>query len=135
MSEPYPFHTNIEVRLSPSRGRGIFAKRPFAAGEEIEVSPVFPIGAAESEAIRPLSFSHNLFDWVPLSDGTWSLAVVTGLGMLFNHSYTPNADYDRDEERMALVFTAIKPISIGEEIFINYNGDPDAKDPLWFEVE
>jgi SET domain-containing protein len=35
-----------------------------------------------------------------------------------------------DELMMEII--AIKDINEGEEITINYNGDPEKKDPLWF---
>ena len=31
------------------------------------------------------------------------------------------------------VFFALKKIKAGEEITINYHGDPDVKDELWFD--
>lgn len=31
-------------------------------------------------------------------------------------------------------FFALERIETGEEIFVNYNGDPDDQGPLWFDV-
>jgi uncharacterized protein len=59
-------------------------------------------------------------------------AVVLGYGMLFNHSYKPNATYDINFENHTFDFYAYTDIEAGEEILINYNGDVDDKDPLWF---
>jgi SET domain-containing protein len=130
----YPYHRNVIVRSAPPRGRGIVARRDFAKGEEIEAAPVIPISIEESRAIRIHPFANNVFDWIELPGGEWTLALVGGLAMMFNHSYTPNADYDRDYERMAIVFRAIQPIRAGDEVFINYNGHPEVQDPVWFDV-
>lgn len=52
--------------------------------------------------------------------------------MLFNHSYEPNATYEINFDNETFDFFAYKDIEAGEEIFINYNGDVDDNDPLWF---
>jgi SET domain-containing protein len=59
-------------------------------------------------------------------------AVVLGYGMLFNHSYEPNATYDINFSNHTFAYYAFKDIKAGEEILINYNGDVDDNDPLWF---
>ena len=55
--------------------------------------------------------------------------------MLFNHSYTPNADYEINFDNHTFDFFAYKDIKQGEEVFINYNGDIDDQDALWFQEE
>jgi SET domain-containing protein len=61
------------------------------------------------------------------------VAVALGYGSLYNHSYTPNARYD-DESPQIKIFTAIREIAAGEEITINYNGEPSDESPVWFKV-
>jgi len=37
---------------------------------------------------------------------------------------------------MRMVYRALRPIKKGEEITVNYNGEPDDKTPIdWFEVK
>ncbi|PJE76536.1 hypothetical protein COV05_04170 [Candidatus Uhrbacteria bacterium CG10_big_fil_rev_8_21_14_0_10_48_16] len=52
---------------------------------------------------------------------------------LYNHSYEPNAKYDKDFVNNRIVFTSVKTVKKGEEITVNYNGDPDKKEKVWFE--
>ena len=59
-------------------------------------------------------------------------AILLGYGMLFNHSYEPNATYEINFKNHTFDFFAYKDIKAGEEIFINYNGDEDDMEPLWF---
>ena len=61
------------------------------------------------------------------------LALALGYGSLYNHSYRPNARYDDVGQRTKL-FTALRAIEPGEEITINYNGDPEDGSPVGFEV-
>jgi SET domain-containing protein len=53
---------------------------------------------------------------------------------LFNHSYKPNALFKINFKKQTVDFYAHKNIKSGEEIFVNYNGDPDDQGSLWFEV-
>lgn len=59
-------------------------------------------------------------------------AVVLGYGMLFNHSYEPNATYEINFDKHTFDYYAYKDIKAGEEILINYNGEVDDYEPLWF---
>ena len=56
-----------------------------------------------------------------------------GYGSLYNHSYRPNARCD-DESGQTKVFRALREIAPGEEIVVNYNGEPEDETPVWFKV-
>ena len=62
-----------------------------------------------------------------------AVAVSLGYGSLYNHSYRPNARYVDLAGRTKL-FTAIRDIAAGEEITVNYNGEPEDETPVGFEV-
>ena len=62
-----------------------------------------------------------------------TLALALGYGSLYNHSYQPNSRYD-DVAQTTKVFTALRDIAPGEEITVNYNGDPDDRSSVGFEV-
>lgn len=55
--------------------------------------------------------------------------------MLFNHAYNPNATYEIVFENHTFNFFAYKDIKAGEEILINYNGEVDDDELLWFDKE
>ena len=40
-----------------------------------------------------------------------------------------------DFEKETITFVAWKNIVVGDELFINYNGDEDAKEKVWFELQ
>ena len=119
----------IEVRQVKGKGRGVFASRPIRDGDEIERVPVIVI---------PIEDIKNSEGWVGLAGYCfhWSegrVALALGYGSLYNHSYRPNARYD-DHGRMTKVFRAIRDIAAGEEITVNYNGDPEDRDEMGFDV-
>ena len=124
----------IEVRTSSlSNGefnRGVFATRNIKKGELIHEAPVVPYPNAQHVHIEKTVLDDYVFEY-----GINHTAVVLGYGMLFNHSYTPNATYDIDFSKHIFSFYAYKDIKAGEEILINYNGDEDDQEPLWFDQQ
>jgi uncharacterized protein len=123
---------NVALGVSKHKGRGVFARRPIATGEVFETAPVLVVPAAEWSSIENTVFFDYTFEWG--WDGE-SAAIALGYGSLYNHSYTPNARYEKRLEDAAIDFVALREIQTGEEILINYNGKPEARDPLWFTVE
>jgi SET domain-containing protein len=121
----------IEVKRSPlSDGefnRGVFATRDIAKGELIHEAPVVPYPNDQHKFIEQTVLEDYVYEY-----GINHSAIVLGYGMLFNHSYEPNATYDISFEKHTFDYYAYKDIKAGEEILINYNGDVDDMDPLWF---
>ena len=121
----------IEVKISTlSNGelnRGVFATQDIKKGELLHVAPVLPYPNDEHIHIEKTLLADYAFEY-----GANHSAILLGYGMLFNHSYTPNADYEIVFENHTFNFFAHTDIKAGEEILINYNGEVDNEDPLWF---
>jgi SET domain-containing protein len=119
----------IEVRRVKGKGRGVFARRAIAEGDVIERVPVIVLPAVDIVDVDDWTeLAGYCFNWAP-----GKVALALGYGSLYNHSYRPNARYD-DHTPQAKVFTAIRDIAEGEEITINYNGDPEDRSPVGFDV-
>ncbi len=126
---PLTHSVEIEVRRVKGKGRGVFARRPIAEGEVIERVPVLVLSAGDIKHAESWNgFAGYCFLW---GDGTVALAL--GYGSLYNHSYRPNARY-LDQGRQTKVFSALRDIAAGEEITINYNGEPTDETPVDFKV-
>jgi SET domain-containing protein len=120
---------SIEVKRAKGKGRGVFARRPIPRGETIERVPVLLLPAEEvRDAAGWAGLAAYCFEW-----GRGTLALALGYGSLYNHSYRPNARYD-DSGPQTKVFTALRDIAPGEEITVNYNGDPEDDAPVGFKV-
>lgn len=116
----------IKIGISPKLGiRGVVATELIKPGEIIEEAPVIIIPKNEYDLIEKTVISDYYYEW----EGYVS-ALALGLGSLYNHSFDPNAVYERDMDRILIVYKAIKEIKPGEEITINYNGVPDDKTPI-----
>jgi uncharacterized protein len=122
---------SIKVLSSGPRGRGVVAQRAFRKGELIEAAPVLVIPEREWKALE----NTTLYNYgYAFGEGTQDMAIAFGFGSLYNHSYQPNARYVKRIAERTLDYVAIRDIQCGEEITVNYNGKPDAQDPMWFEV-
>lgn len=107
------------------------ATAPISAGEVFERSPVIGIPEEEIIHIRRTVLHNYFFKW---GSERKEAAIALGYGSLFNHSYDPNADFRLNLDEGTIEFVALRPISPGEEITINYNGDPADRSRLWFPV-
>ena len=124
-------HVQLEVRETLSRGRGVFTLAAIPAGTLIETADVIVIPRSEMDAIESCILADYDFRWG--QDGREG-AIALGYGSIYNHSYTPNAHYVKHLDRRSIDFIALRDIAAGEEIRTNYNGDPDSKKMVWFEV-
>lgn len=120
----------LVVKKTNERGLGVFATQPFNKGDLIECCRV--IVASRSEIMISSAISlmrHYVVDW----DG--KLAVPTGYGCFYNHSYQPNAIHHKHLDLNEIHFYALKDILPDEEITFNYGGRPDYSGEVWFEVK
>ncbi|RKD22651.1 SET domain-containing protein-lysine N-methyltransferase [Ammoniphilus oxalaticus] len=121
----------IEIKTSSlSDGefnRGVFATRDIAKGELLHQAPVIPYPNEQHVHIEKTILADYAFEY-----GENHTAFALGYGMLFNHSYQPNADYELNFDDHTIDFYALTAIKAGEEVLINYNGEVDNDDPLWF---
>lgn len=118
----------IQVKRSPGKGRGVFARRDIKKGDVIESVPVLLIPAdAVVDGIHNKSLGKYYYWW-----DKKTLAVSLGYGSLYNHSYKPNASYEHGSGK--ITYRALRDIPKGEEICINYNYDPKDMAELNFKV-
>jgi uncharacterized protein len=117
----------VEVRRVRGKGRGVFARRAIPRGEVFETSPVLVLPDESVEDFAS-GLGSYVFEW-----GKGKLALALGYGSLYNHSYRPNARYD-DVGPQAKAFRALRDIAPGEEITVNYNGEPGRRKKVWFDV-
>jgi uncharacterized protein len=117
----------ITVGLSPMLGiRGVLAVRRLRAGEVVERCPlVFIDNDREAHLVEQTIFGTYWYDWTKARS-----CIALGFGSLYNHSYTPNTRYHRDYRNQRLVYTTLRVIEAGEELTINYNGDPANQEPI-----
>lgn len=127
MSQRVPFLYIAESELG---GRGVFTAETLEEGDLIEVCPAIVLPEADLPKIHDTFLHDYYFLWGDAQD---QCAIALGNGSLYNHSYQPNARYLLDYEHDTIDFYCIKTIHPGEEITVNYNGDPASQDLVWFD--
>lgn len=118
------------VAPSPIHGTGVFAREAFGPGDVIETCPVVVCAAGEEELLEQTNLRGLYFHW----DGD-GVALALGFGSLYNHAWSSNARYEPDSEAGLIRFICVRMIASGEEVTINYTGEPDGVGELWFETE
>lgn len=123
----------IEVRrINKSKGRGVFALKDFKVGEVIEKCPTINVTPKERKLCEKTILTYYIYPWRSVRSGS----VVLGYGSIYNHSFDPNADWKQNFKEETMVYRALKPIKKGEEITVNYNGEPDDTTLIdWFKIE
>ncbi len=122
---------DIEVRKTKNKGLGVYALRDFKKGEVLEKAPILLLNTKEREYCENTPLSHYMYPWRSTRTG----AIAFGYGSIYNHSFEPNADWKQNFKEQVMVYTTIRDIKKGEEILVNYNGEPDDTTPIdWFDV-
>jgi hypothetical protein len=121
--------SGIEAGASSLHGRGVFATNGFAKGETIETAPLIFLTTQEREWLQTTSLYHYYF---LVGSTDFPVAVGLGLSSLYNHHFPASAVYHVFPKRGVIVIKAYKAISPGEEITLNYNGDPEDDGPVYF---
>ena len=120
------------VECAPGAGRGVFAAEDIAEGGIVEVSEVIVVPPEEVQFLDQTTLERYYFAW---GDDLKSAAIALGHGSLYNHSFSPNARYEKHFDRGTLEFICIRAVKKGEEIRVNYNHDPHDQTPVRFEVK
>ncbi len=116
-----PEHLFIAPSVITGAGRGVFTNAPIPKGTLIERCPVVALADEKDRArLRKTGLVQYYFLWGEKRDHA---AICLGWGSVYNHSYTPNAEYSKLLEGDFMDFVALRDIRAGEEITVNYNGD------------
>ena len=122
--------------ISLKKGKGLFSKKKIRKGKIIDIAPVILISNKDYELIDKTIISNYCFTWEnPKYQTEYKMGLPMSICQLMNHSYSPNVKYEYNYKNDTIKFRAIRNISAGEELTINYNGRIDDKSPVWFEVE
>lgn len=121
----------LYVASTDHAGRGVFTNEEIKIGDLIEICPIIPIPKYQLPIIHKTVLHDYYFLWGEELD---QCAIALGLGSLYNHKINPNANFILDIEHNTIDIIAIKDIAAGQEITLNYHGDPGIEDGLWFDV-
>jgi len=126
MIKPY-----LQIIRTEEKGRGIITRERIPADTIIEVSPVIVMTSEARTHLDKTLLHDYIFEWGP--DKT-NCCVALGYISLYNHNYESNCEYFMDYEDETIMIKTIRTIAAGEELTINYNGDWNDRQKLWFDA-
>jgi SET domain-containing protein len=112
-----------------TRGRGVFTTESIAAGVIIEIAPVIVMTASERLLLDQTLLHDYIFKWGPQEE---ECCMALGYVPIYNHQCPSNCEYEMDFDMQQISVKTVRAIEAGEELFINYQGDFDDSNPVWF---
>ncbi len=103
------FQNKLIVKKSQIHGYGVFAEQDIEQGDIIE--ECYPLVTRGKDS--------TLQDYY-FRGGENKFVILTGFGVIYNHSERPNATYLFDSLQNVFVFKALRKIRKGEEIVVSY---------------
>jgi len=122
----------LYLKKTASKGRGVFTKEKIGANITIEESPVIVMTAKDRILLDKTLLHDYIFEWGTNKD---KCCMALGLVPMYNHSYESNCEYFMDFDKETIQVKTIRPISGGEELTINYNGDLNNNKKIWFDAK
>jgi hypothetical protein len=119
----------LYIRNVEGRGRGVFSEKAFETDDLIESCPIIILEPEDFAVVTATFLGQYCFFW---DRDAGILCIALGFGSVYNHSYPSNANYFTDPETGTIDIVAVRSIAPGEEITINYTGDPDNPSRQWF---
>lgn len=108
----------IEVKVTKKMGRGLFATQDIPA--EVTIHTADFIKVKDADVDKCPDIAKYVFGYTKKYS-----VLCLGLGSLFNHSDEPNVDvyFGEKDGREIMNFVSIRPIELGEQLFISYGGE------------
>lgn len=125
------FHS-LYIDDTPGKGRGVFTRETLPPMKAVETSSVLVMDAGARLLLDQTTLHDYIFEWGVQED---QCCVAWGYISMYNHSYEANCEYFMDFDRQLITIKTVRKIAAGEELTINYNGDWDNSQPVWFETK
>ncbi len=121
----------VYLKDTMSKGRGVFTSQDIPAETTIEISSVLVLMPDERAHVEKTILYDYIFEW---GEEGLECCVAFGYVSMYNHSFEANCEYEMDFEQRIITIRTREPIKAGSELTINYNGDYDLANPVWFDV-
>jgi len=125
-------HPDIYVNETSQKGRGVFCNIILEADKIIETAPVIVMTEEERKLLDQTLLHDYIFEWTP--EGAKMCCMALGYVPIYNHSYQSNCEYFMNYEDQTILIKTVRTIEAGEELTINYNGDWNDENKVWFDV-
>jgi len=125
----------VQVRMTPSMGKGCFALEDIPKNTLIESAPVLLVHKDTFSNLNSFNGGTHKFSEYPFGWGRDGLCAFSlGYGGIYNHRVNCNLSWRPNYDFESLQYTTTRDIVAGEELFIRYVPLYKLGD-LWFEDE
>lgn len=121
----------LYLSKAKKKGLGVFTKVDIPPRKIVEKSSVLVLPPSERKLVEETALQNYIFEW---GEDEKSCCVAFGYISMYNHSFTSNCEYEMDYDKNIMTIKTVRAIKAGEELTINYNGEWDNDNELWFEV-
>jgi len=119
----------LYIASAGQRGRGVFTSEDLEAGQLIECSPVIVLSQQDRVLLDKTLLHDYIFEWDPQHQQS---CMALGYVPIYNHGCPSNCEYEMDFASQQISIRTVRFIKSGEELLINYHGDFDNAEPVWF---
>ena len=110
------------IGFTEARGRGVYALSDLPKGTVIIRAPVIHFDKVDTEKVSETILEHYIYAGFDSEETSW---IPLGHALLINHSDEPNVDWKcHDTDKNLLDYYAVRDISAGEELFVDYGYEP-----------
>lgn len=114
------------------RGRGVFTHQAIPDNTVVEIAPVIVMSAEDRKHIDSTLLHDYIFEW---GETRQQCCMALGYVPMYNHAAPSNCEYEMNFRKQIITVRTVRAIAAGEELFINYHGDADNTQPVWFEMK
>lgn len=122
---------SLYLKKSKGKGLGVFSTETIPAKRVVEKSSVIVMSPEDRKHVEKTFLQNYIFEW---AEDNKSCCLALGYISMYNHSFEANCEYIMDFEKQTMVIKTLREIKEGDELTINYNGEWNNKNELWFEV-
>lgn len=122
----------LYIDNTKDKGRGVFTRKKIAEGTIIEISPVIVMTGEDRKLLDQTLLHDYIFVWGKNKD---QCCMALGYIAVYNHAYLSNCEYFMDYDDHTMHIKTVRAIDAGEELTINYNGNWNNKERVWFDVK
>ena len=120
------------ISRTNGKGKGVFTNENIPAGTVIELSPVIVMSSEERMLLDQTTLHDYIFIW---GENNKQCCMALGYIAMYNHSYQSNCEYFMDFEEETMMVKTVREILAGEEVTVNYNGDWNNREKIWFNAQ
>ena len=121
----------LYIGSSKDKGRGVFTDKKIGTSRVVEISPVIVMSGDERQLLDQTLLHDYIFVWGEQKD---QCCLALGYISIYNHSFQSNCEYFMDYEAETILIKTMRTIEAGEELTINYNGNWNSQEKVWFPV-